>query len=256
MGYRSLIGFAFLALLVASTLCLAGCGDDDDGGATVPPCTMGTSQPCACPGGQGIQFCQSDGLWSQCDCSGVAGAGGAGAGGAGAGGAGAGGAGAGGAGVGGAGEGGAGVGGAGVGGAGVGGMDAGAGTGGIDGGALDGGAADGGAADGGALDGGDATVDAGGGVPTYGECIDDNECEGAGSFCYQTGGGTPSAGSPGYCTIDCSSTSCPAPPDGTATESCSTYGGSDHCVLDCTGGATCPTDMECGVNVASYCDYP
>ncbi len=256
MGRSLPNGFVIFLLVTALAIHLAGCGDDDDSGGTIAPCEPpGAIQPCDCPQGVGLglQSCQPDGIWGQCDCSSAGGGtGGAGAGGAGAGGAGAGGAGAGGAG--GAGEGGAGAGGAGEGGAGAGGIDGGVDAGALDGGALDG-ALDGGALDG-ALDGGDAAADGGGTVPTYGECIDDDECSGAGAFCYQTGGGTPSAGSPGFCTIDCSATSCPDPTDGTATTQCSTYGSApDRCVLDCSSG-TCPTDMECGANVADYCDYP
>ncbi len=82
----------------------------------------------------------------------------------------------------------------------------------------------------------------GGGEPTYPPCMpmSDPECARPYMQCYEFSGPDHSV-----CTAPCGDVSeCPEATSGDAEVVCAGQNG-DQCVLDCSGGATCPDGMEC-----------
>lgn len=82
-----------------------------------------------------------------------------------------------------------------------------------------------------------------GGVP-YGDCLTDPSACGLDGICLNDGA-MPTIG---VCTEACMILGdCPASPGGTAPVSCEdvTGDGASECILDCSGGASCPAGMSC-----------
>ncbi|HWB74748.1 MAG TPA: hypothetical protein VG755_07325 [Nannocystaceae bacterium] len=77
------------------------------------------------------------------------------------------------------------------------------------------------------------------GEPYYEDCSGEGDCGSGECYVYVDGMSNPLAH---VCYIPCMGMPCPPPPNGTADPICN---GLDRCVLDCGGGATCPTGMDC-----------
>jgi hypothetical protein len=91
-------------------------------------------------------------------------------------------------------------------------------------------------------------------VPGFGDCVDpvpNDECL-ATETCFTDNAGDPTHG---FCTSDCANVDecADAPATGDAPVACTDLGDGDTCILDCSGGETCPDDMVCIDN--NYCAF-
>lgn len=106
----------------------------------------------------------------------------------------------------------------------------------------------------GTSEGGDSTsTTAAGPQPQgpYGECQDDGDCTESGAICMSPIGLS-------VCAPPCDAPEgCPPVPDGTAQPQCMPLPPGAGCLLDCEGGAACPTGMECtSMFGVGFCHWP
>lgn len=83
------------------------------------------------------------------------------------------------------------------------------------------------------------------GVPPYGDCVNDGGAQCEGGICISDNPGDPSFGG---CNPPCTAVGdCPPAPSGDAPPACVDITGdmNNECILDCSGGETCPDGMVC-----------